>query len=305
MKLALALVALSATAAAAEALPVKLANGAAWTITVDHLRERQPPGSETQSTRLATVSDAVWTQSGEHGRLTLTPRDVKVNRVAGLDPQNLLAGAAVLEVDETLAPIRVVNWDELRGKILAESRKSAPDSKVAAEMEGMLNRLSEAQAAQIVARSWSMVALGQGAELELDEEAAYEDTLPNPLGGPPIKSVGRFRLESLDKGAGRAFVVWNQSLDPDSASASIQQALQDMAGRITPERADEARKALAGAKVTRDDACRHEIDIPTGLAVNVVCTSETAVTVDGKTGVSRERWTISQTQPQTPAKTTR
>lgn len=305
MKLALALAGLSATSAAAEALPVRLDDGAAWTVTMEHRRERERPGSETQSTRLATVSDAVWVRSGEHGRLTLTPKDIKLDGAApqGLDPQNFLLGASVIEVDEALTPIRLVNWDELRGKIVAEVEKGSSDPKVRAELENMLNRLSDEQAAQVAARSWGMASLGQGADLEVGEDAAYKDVLPNPLGGPPIKSVGRFRLESVDKGAGRAVVVWNQTLDPASASESISQALQGMVARIAPERAEEARKAFEGARVTREDACRHEIDIPTGLAVNVLCTSESAVTVEGQTGVSRDRWTITQTRPQTPAKT--
>jgi hypothetical protein len=303
--LTLALLALSTSPAAAEALPVRLADGATWTVTIEHVRERERPGAAAQTTRLSTISEARWTRAADGGRLTLTPKDVKLDgsNTEPPDLQSLQSRPAVFGVDEALAPVRLENWDELRGAIAAELEKTSVDPEARAQVVGVLDGLSDEQAAKVMGRSWSMASLAQGSDLSLGEDNVYDDLLPNPLGGPPIKSVGRFKLQSVDKAAGRAVVVWTQSLDPASTAESIRQALQAMVERMAPEQAEAARKAFSSAKITREDACRHEIDIPTGLALKAVCTSTSEVTVEGKTGTSRDRWTIAQTQPQTPAKT--
>lgn len=305
MRLALALLALSATAASADALPVRLTEGAAWTVAIEHVRERERPDAPAQVTRLSTTNRAVWTRSDGRAWLTLTPQDVKSNAsdAEPSDLQSLQTQPAVFEVDESLTPVALANWDELRAGIGAELARSSADPKIQAELAAMLGGMTGEQAAQVMGRSWTMATLSQGVDLQLGEDTVYDDLLPNPLGGPAIKSVGRFKLESVDKAAGRAVVIWTQSLDPGSTTESIRQALQTIVERLAPERAEEAKKAFVGANITRDDACRHEIDIPTGLAVAVSCSSQSAVSVQGKTVVSRDRWTITQTTPQTPAKT--
>lgn len=304
-RLAAALLLATATPAAAASLPVRLEDGATWTVTIERQRDRQRPDAPPEKAALRTVSEATWAKGSDTDRLTLTPRSAEApGESAGRpDLQSLMGGAVVLDVDETLAPLRVRNWDEVRQGLEKAMESATADPAVRAELKGLLTRLSAEQASQAVSPGWGLVSLGQGVDLELGEESTYEDSLPNPLGGPPIASVGAFRLESYDKAGGRAVVLWNQTLDPKSASDSITQAVQAMAERLAPEKAEEARKALAGAKITREDACRYEIDIPTGLAVSTACTITMANTIQGQTMRNVDRWTITQTRPQTPAKT--
>lgn len=305
MKRLAALLVLAASPAAAEALPVRLDDGATWTVTIERQRDRQETDAPPVQVALRTVSEAVWAKGSDTDRLTLTPRSAEAPGAAleGSDLQSLMGGAVVFDVDETLAPIRVRNWDEVRQGLEKAMESATPEPAARAEVKGFLARLSAEQAGQTVSPGWSLVSLGQGVNLEVGEESSYEDSLPNPLGGPPIASVGTFKLESYDKGGGRAVVLWNQTLDPKSASESIAEAVQAMTERLAPEKAEEARKALAGAKITREDACRYEIDIPTGLAFSTTCTITMANTVQGQTMRNVDRWTITQTRPQTPAKT--
>ncbi len=305
MKRLAALLVLAASPAAAEALPVRLEDGATWTVTIERQRDRQRPDAPPEKVALRTVSEAVWAKGSDTDQLTLTPRSAEAPGAApgAPDLQSLMGGAVVLDVDETLAPLRVRNWDEVRQGLEKAMESATPEPAVRAEVKGLIGRLSAEAAGQAVSPGWSLVSLGQGVNLEVGEESSYEDSLPNPLGGPPIASVGTFKLESYDKGGGRAVVLWNQTLDPKSASESIAEAVQAMTERLAPEKAEEARKALAGARITREDACRYEIDIPTGLAFSTTCTITMANTVQGQTMRNVDRWTITQTRPQTPAKT--
>ena len=56
--------------------------------------------------------------------------------------------------------------------------------------------------------------------------------------------------------------------------------------------------ALKDASGNLESTCRHEIDIPTGLAVKVDCRTSNSVTVQGETRGSTDTWTITQTLPE-------
>lgn len=300
--IALALAAWAPAAMAAE-LPVKLADGATWTVTVARERERTRSGQAPQASKLVTTLQLTWTARGEDGGQL---RAVTVAADAGplAAPEDVMAALGqarpvIMDVDAALTPERIRNWDEVRGDLEAAVAKLTGDPKMAATAKGLFAGLSDAQAAQVVMRDLGMVAISQGMALEPGKPHDYEDNLPNPLGGPPIKSKGRFELISFEPAKGQAVVEWRQAFDPASATASLTVALESLMKKASPDQAPKVRKAFEGARVNRKDSCRHEIDAATGLAVHVTCTSVIEITAQGQTGRNVDRWTITQTLPKT------
>lgn len=305
MKLASALLlgALAAPAAAQD-LPIVVPDRATWTMTVERTRERIRQGAAPQIARSTSTTDVDWAAGGDGGVITLRVRSAQLDgpNAAAFDTASLLNQAVELEVDSSLMPTRVRNWPQVRAMLDQTIDKSMPDAAVAAAAKKVFADLSAEQAAQIVGREWALVTLGQGTSLKLGEPVSYQDKLPNPLGGPPIDADGTFELQAYDKAGERAVVAWKQAFDPKSAAASLGQALSAMTARVAPDRAKEAQAVFAGMSISREDTCRHEIDIPTGLALKVVCTSAMATGAKGQTATNLDRWTITQTRPQPSAK---
>lgn len=296
MRLVLLLASL-ATPVAAHSLPVRVPDGAAWTMTIEQSRETRR-GDKIQA--WSYLSTRRLSLSGE--RLTSTP--VSIEAEPGLSQQAAagrnLPVAVVVTVDEALAPQDIVNRPQLSAAVgamlqgVGEGEKTA----IAKISPALIDATIETLAKSDLARA----ALAQGADLELGVPSPYEDRLPNPLGGPPIQSRASFTLESYDAKTRRAVITWRQQLDPESTRESLTLALNDLTAKIAPDRVADARAAFAKMTVTRDDACRHEIDIPTGLAVRVECSSLMTTGVGEETGQITDRWTITQTLPETSAK---
>lgn len=302
MRAVAAIVALSTAAPAVAAeLPVTLKDGATWTMTVSRERERQRGTAAPQVARFITSNQIVWRTHKDGDRLTTRMTEAKVD---GAGSEALLAALGQekpveLDVDESLTPERIRNWDEVRGGLEAFVAKSVNEPKAVDGVKALLGGMSPELAASVVMRELALVALGQGTALEVGQPLPYEDALPNPLGGPPIQSQGAYELVSLDPAQGRAVVSWRSALDPASMAESMTQGMEILLQRAAPDQADKVRAAFTGAKVQRDDACRHEIDITTGLAIKVECASTIEIVVQGETGRNVDRWTITQSLPKT------
>lgn len=289
---------LMASPAFAQELPVKLADGATWTMSVQRDRERIQDGKAPQKSHTESTSTLTWKQGGQ---LSVQPQSAKALGPGSeeINAQALLKLPVLLTVDEALTPTSIVNWTQVRQGLDELIDGSVSDPKVAAATKGAFTNLSPDVAAQVLMREVVLTSLGQGTALRLGQDVPYADNLPNPLGGPPIKAAGRFRLETYDARAGRALVTWTSAFDQASASESLRQSMNAMAQRVAPDNADEARKFFEGAKIDRQDTCRHQIDIPTGLAMKVECSSTIIITAQGRTGQNVDRWTITQSLPKT------
>lgn len=298
MRLALLLASL-ATPVAAHSLPVKVQDGAAWTMTVEQSRETKRGDKVQAWTFLNTQRLSL---SGD--RLTVTPISIKAE--AGPSQQaaaaRTLSVPVIMTVDETLSPEEIVNRPQVSTAVSAMLQGAGIGADEKAAMAKASPALVDATVDALAKSDLVRAALAQGVDLELGVATPYEDRLPNPLGGPPIRSKASFTLESYDAKTGRAVISWRQQLDPGSTRESISLALNALTAKIAPERVDEARAAFAKMTVTRDDACRHEIDIPTGIAVRVECSSLMTSGVGDETGQVRDRWIITQTLPETSAK---
>jgi hypothetical protein len=292
-----ALLALAAPAAAqAEPLPVKLKDGASWTQTIVKTRTDERDGA-TKTIATTTVLKVAY-QAGEPAMLretfvSVASADVPADALPKLTAQMQLVFPAVLEVDEALTPKRVVNWADLKAQI----PKLGGDPKVLEAVSATFGSIDDKAAASLF-KEQALVSLGQGTDLAVGESRPYEDQVANVLGGPPIKTSGEFKLVSHDPAARRARVTRRQALAPAAAAQSIGQSIELIAAKLDPEKASEAKAALAGLSLERQDVCRHEIDIPTGLAAKVDCTVSITSGLPGKVAKRTERWVITQSMPE-------
>jgi hypothetical protein len=301
--LAAAFVALAGPAAAeAIELPVRVADGETWTQTIAKTRIDERDGKTTSMTA-TTVIKATYQQRG--ARPPTLAQEFVAFRSDGMPPEVLaeatamakLVYPAVLEVDESLRPVRVVNWSKFLASLEAVGRADGMDDKAIDAARAMFVKMDDETAASLF-KELALISLGQGIGLEVGGVHSYDDQVPNLLGGPPIRTTGTFRLESFDKASGQAIVTWKQTLDPASAAVSIGATLEAMAAQLPPDRAATAKAEMAGMTFDRNDACRYTIHVPTGLASTTECTVALTTGLPGKTAKRTEQWTITQTLPE-------
>lgn len=292
------LAALSAMSAAAEPLPVRIADGAAWTMTVEHARDGIRAGKR-EAWSVTTITKLVWAKGRKDaGRLTVTP----ISTVPGPGSPAEMSAAAklevpiVFEVDDSMTPLRIVNLPEVRKAF--EAMTEAMGAPATGPARDVIANLTDASINAMAAQDLMRFALAQGSDLEPGKEVTYEEDLPNPLGGPPIRSTGAVRLEERDEAAGRAIILWRQAFDPGSAAASMQVWLDRILKNVPPEKMAEARGALATAKLERNDSCRYEVDLSTGLVARAECKAGIVAGAASQVSHRNDTWVITQTLPE-------
>lgn len=299
--LAIAL-AVAPAAAWAVDLPVKLGDGATWTQTSVHTRTDVRDGA-TRATTATSVIKATYRKDGDAGTLRQEFVSFGVEGIDGeqrkaFTTQAAMIYPAVLDVDEALLPTRVRDWDRIRELIFKAAAAAGPqDPRVVEGMRAMFGGMTDTQAATLF-REQGLVALGQGTDLEIGTARTYDSEVPNTMGGPPIKASGAFRLESIDKAKGVARVTWSQTPDPASLAASLRISIDAMLARVAPDKQAEAKAQFATMTMEREEGCRYEIDIKTGLATTTDCTVEIKTGLKGQLAQRTERWVITQTPPE-------
>lgn len=279
------------TPAVAQIAPIRLPDGATWTITAEHTRRAEGAG-QAQNWSLTTVKRLTWHAGGNGKPNTLTVTPVSAVPGAGSSPEvaigRSLAIPAVLVVDQSLTPGDVVNRDEVR----AEFRRLVPSAPKDS------TDLIDAATKAMIASELVIASRAQGLELQLKKPRSAEIGMPNPLGGQPLRATEIVQVEAVDIKNGRAVVKWRQALDPESFKASAAAILTTMAqGKVEPAKIEAARAAFATASMINETECFYEIDLPTGLARRGECFVDFAVNLSGKTQKASDHWVISQTMP--------
>jgi hypothetical protein len=267
--------------AASYEFPVDVPDGATWTVETVRVRTGERDGKPIRSETRSRYGVRYRSLKGGGGLLTL-----RLDKGSLPDPLKGVSLAAFerpleLEVDETLTPLRARNWPEYRQALFA-----------------LLD--TDDQAHSIMAPAFNYIGLGQGLALDRGRPLAYEGEQPNPVGGAPIRTRASYVLESVDRKGGRAVIAWKQTLDPESMRAAVLEIARPLLEKAAkPDEKAEVEKLMATLVIGRDDRCRFEIDVPTGLAAKVECSSETRVTVPGQGALNTtDSWTITQTVPE-------
>lgn len=303
MRRALLALAIATPPAEAQALdlPVTLRDGATWTQTSVHMRTDVRNG-ETRATKATIVIKSTYRKDGDVRTVRLDFVSFDADGAdaalrADLTEKAKLVYPAVLEVDESLRPVRVREWDKVREAIFRALADTVPDARAHGAVKASFANIDDKQAAALF-KEQGLIALGQGTGLTPGEERSYDSEVPNLLGGPSIKASGTFRLESTDKARGRAVVTWAQEPDPASLTASLKVSMEAMLARVAPEKQAEAKAQLADLVLERQEGCRYEVDIPTGLAATTDCTVEIRSGLKTRTALRTERWVITQSLPE-------
>ncbi len=303
MRRALLALAIATAPAVAQALdlPVTLRDGATWTQTSVHMRTDVRNG-ETRATKATVVIKSTYRKDGDVRTVRLDFVSFDADGAdaalrADLTEKAKLVYPAVLEVDESLRPVRVREWDKVREAIFRALADTVPDARALEAAKASFANMDDEQAAALF-KEQGLIALGQGTGLTPGEERSYDSEVPNLLGGPSIKASGTFRLESADKARGRAVVTWAQEPDPASLTASLKVSMEAMLARIAPEKQAEAKAQLADFVLERQEGCRYEVDIPTGLAATTDCTVEMRSGLKTQIAQRTERWVITQSPPE-------
>lgn len=293
-------------AAATYAAPLDLPKTAKVEMVVVKTREDVRAGKTTRNSGETRYDKTIEAQ-GDGYRVTLKPTSVKlpstpVTAKVEAAMGDLMNRTLVYTTDDSLRPSAVEDWPGL----MAEMRKSmltiaGDDKDVAKAMDSvmtMFEGMSPEQGAAVFLKEEGFLSLPINVELEPGKPMTYDEMLPSPMGGAPIKSNSALALQKVDTARGVAALRWTQALDPESMRASIAQMMQAMMARMGPE-ADkpEVKAMFKKMKLDRTAACDYEIDLKSGLTTKADCEAKITLTdpTTGETGGRNEYWAITQT----------
>lgn len=283
----------------AVAFPLLLDHGDTWTIETSRTRTATANGQSTETVSTALYQAIFGAAEGERW-LTLVPL---ASSSTGDLPGDLGLGEfdQTLEfaVDESLAPLRMLNWDVLQPHICGYVESIAGSREVGAAISSMFAQMTDETAPTMLARFLLFLSLGQGRSLWVDKPLGYKTTLPSPTGGPAMTGYAQFELESLDPDASRAVINWRQSIDPDSfveCVGGLTASLKASAGLA--DDGDEMQAALAKVDIRRNDHCRIELNTWCGLAVRTEFSSHLEMLSEGEWTRRADIWTIIQSLPE-------
>lgn len=180
-----------------------------------------------------------------------------------------------MTVDETLTPLSLDNLAE----IIAATRRQlemSGEPEMTERTLRLLAALTPETAAPLFTVDARTIAIGQGTDLFLGEDNAYEEEGRLPWGGAHVLMIGTYRLVEVDQATGKARLRWEQEIDPDSLieaiPAMIDGLLADKAKQDdSADTAAKIRADLANATLRNNRSCDFTIDIATGLAEKVDC----------------------------------
>lgn len=300
------MLAAAALAAATYAAPLTLPKTAKVAMAVVKTREDIRAGKTTRNTGETQYDKTIQAQ-GEGYRVTLKPTSIKLpDGLPAAKAEAAMSGLMnltfVYTTDDSLRPTAVEDWPRLVTEVRKSVEALAGDDKTTAQAMdaavSMFSGMSPEQAASVFLKEDGFLSLPINASIEPDKPTTYEDMLPNPMGGPPIKSQGALALVKVDTARGMAVLRWTQTLDPASARASISQMMQAMLARMGPEgNKPEVKVRLEKMSFDRTSACDYEVDLKTGLTTKADCESKISLTdpMTGETGQRNEYWAITQT----------
>jgi hypothetical protein len=184
---------------------------------------------------------------------------------------NLLKNArALLELDDKGKLTGVRNWKELqqasfkmRDALVDEVRAQGADQQLAdtigAQVTSMID--SREKVEDLVGRGEAQLfLLPLGVTVSESKALELDGSLPNVLGGEPIPARARFELKSLDRAAGRATIVYTQTVKPDVLQAVMERSAKEFAERTG--RPGPSSEQLSG--MVLEDRAEYVVDVESG-----------------------------------------
>lgn len=303
MSVALAFVLAASTFTA----PLTLAKTAKVAMIVERSREDLRAGQTRRSTSQTRYEKTIETQ-GEGYRVTLKPIETKLPDTPEAAKAEAALGALmtrtlIYTADDSLAPKAIEDWPALVVDVRKAMTALGGDTPEAAKgveaVTAMFSSMNAEQAASVFLKEDGFLSIPVNAELDPAKPVMYPETIPSPLGGPPVKSIVTLAVDKVDTARGVAALRWTQALDPESALATVTQMVGAILKSMGPEAANNAEIRAKFEKMTfdRTATCDYEIDLKNGLPTQATCESKLQVTdpATGQLNGRTERWAITQT----------
>lgn len=267
------------TAAFAEPIDIPFSPGA---VTLDIVEVRTRTSTDQRGPTGAGRITAILAISGDDNarRGTWTTTSVQANgqTITANSPgaaELLIGFPMTMELGEDGAPVSIADWPALRARVLDTLTNLTPEAERTEQWRRgneaarrVFESMSASDAARLLAGEVGILALCQHTSLPLNESLQSETMTPNPLGGPPIRTLVTYRLTNVDREAGRARISVSTALDPASATESIRQLMAQLSretGRALPDD-DESMDDFRLEQTTQTEC---DVDLATGIARSV------------------------------------
>ncbi|WP_329806666.1 hypothetical protein [Flavobacterium facile] len=130
----------------------------------------------------------------------------------------------------------VENWEEISKKMkemTSELMKLFPDDKDSEIKKGMQQLFdiynSKEGIETYLTKDIQMFHYPFGAEFNTEKELVYEEELPNPFGGKPIKAISTLYFDEVDEENSRCVFYRNMSIDPKDTKELVADVFKKLA----------------------------------------------------------------------------
>lgn len=187
-----------------------------------------------------------------------------------------------LSLDRDGAPSAVRDWPSVLQRIIDAVARTQqdPDQRVLDAIQRMYASWTPEMAASLLFKNLAAVSVCQGVADTPGIPVEAEGMMQSGLGGQPILVRERFELVSVDRDRGIAHMRYSQTLDPESAAASLREGMRRLAEQ-TGRPLDEVTAQFEGG-LTHTTTVSCETDLATGVPRSV--TSE----VQARTGPAEQ-----------------
>ncbi|MGH1362763.1 MAG: hypothetical protein ACRBF0_04345 [Calditrichia bacterium] len=214
------------------ALPFKRTQGQKYTIRITEERKKTDAGKiKTDENSVSNIDVLIKEGNAEGYVMEWVYRNTDSNSPGAISKRvsklgNLVQHESILfQVDSTGSPLRLLNSDELISSIeLLVDRLAANASKefkTAKEKKTFRALMSKMISPEFIRSELSepltLMHIASGGVFAIGDTIRFETTLPNFLGGDPMKGYGFIVLVDYDQTANRAKINWGQDVDPEEA----------------------------------------------------------------------------------------
>lgn len=278
---------------AAAPIPVRLADGATWTLTSHHSRTWHPSSASQPDFAAAIAKRLTW-HGGKVPSLLVSPLPAPGGSIPpGIEASQTLDVPVLVQVDAALRPLGFVH----PGEVLVATEQFIIRLAGTQDLEGAKKLLPDVL--DVTAKALALMELGllgraQGLDLVPGRVVSTTTEYPNPFGGKGIPCQESLELESSSAATGRAVVVWRQTSDLSSVRDSVE-TLARRDGPMPAPGSSPGRRGMEQPEMTA--RCRYVIDIETGLAIEAQCTTEFLIELTRGPQRVVDKWSIAQTPP--------
>lgn len=211
------------------------------------------------------------------------------------------AAAAIRDItyiaDESLTPLRLENWPQLRNRLKAAMRRSgAIDAREGDAFDGLYGPMTAETAAEQFLPEDALLAIPHNLGLSLNNPYRLDSLINGPFGGT-ISARESLTLTAWDEAAGEAEVLYESGPTREALDAyalRVRPALEQAAARTARIRKT-APVPVGDIQLDIGTTCRYRISLKTGLVSRAECQSVRDIRQGDDRRRHRENWVLGET----------